>query len=133
MACVAAALGRVDVLVAVLVAAARTAFVIGVPFAAFAAFAVLAVVDAVPASFAAVLLAVLAAPPATGDAFAVGSGCPMGVSYRMLAMKRPNMAPRPPPMTPAMTVLPTQDSIDAWICVYQLLSVLEYSKRRLRV
>lgn len=25
------------------------------------------------------------------------------------------MAPRPPPMTPAMTVLPAQDSMDAWI------------------
>lgn len=98
MACVAAALGSVDVDVAVLVAAALTALVIGV----LVALAVEA------ASFA-------AAPPATGDAFAGGSGCPMGVSYRMLAMKRPNMAPRPPPMTPAMTVLPTQDSIEAWI------------------
>lgn len=31
-------------------------------------------------------------------------------------MKSPNMAPRPPPMTPAITVLPTQDSIP--ICIY---------------
>lgn len=107
IACVAAAVGSVLVLAAVFVAAALTAFVMGVPVA-------LGAVVAVTVSFAAVL-ALLAAPPATGDAFAVGSGCPMGVSYRMLAMKRPNMAPRPPPMTPAMTVLPTQDSIDAWI------------------
>lgn len=31
-------------------------------------------------------------------------------------MKRPNMAPRPPPMTPAMTVLPAQLSIAP--CIY---------------
>jgi hypothetical protein len=32
------------------------------------------------------------------------------------AMKRPNMAPRPPPITPAMTVLPRHDSMP--ICIY---------------
>lgn len=31
-------------------------------------------------------------------------------------MNSPNMAPRPPPMTPAMTVFPAQLSIEACIC-----------------
>lgn len=31
-------------------------------------------------------------------------------------MKSPNMAPRPPPMTPAITVLPRQDSMPICIC-----------------
>lgn len=100
----AAAEGRVVVLGAVLVAAALTALAMGVPdgFAAVGVGVDVGVDGAAPA--------------ATGDAFAVANGWPMGVSYRIDAMKRPNMAPRPPPMTPAMTVLPTQDSMDAWIC-----------------
>ncbi len=100
---VAAAEGRIEVLVAVFVAAALTALVMGVDVGVGVGFG---------AVFAA---AVFAAPAATGDAAAVGSGWPIGVSYRIEAMKRPNIAPRPPPMTPAMTVLPTQDSMDAWI------------------
>lgn len=35
-------------------------------------------------------------------------------------MKRPNIAPRPPPMTPAITVLPAQDSMLA--CIYVIVS-----------
>lgn len=69
MACDAAAEGNVDVEVAVLVAAALTAFVIGVPVG-FAA----------PAAGALEGVEVAAAPAATGDGFAVGSGWPMGVS-----------------------------------------------------
>jgi hypothetical protein len=65
-----------------------------------------------------------------------GRGCDIGVSYRICtcqspsksriswahteAMKSPNMAPRPPPMTPAMTVLPIQDSMP--ICIYMDVS-----------
>jgi hypothetical protein len=35
---------------------------------------------------------------------------------RTEAMNRPNMAPKPPPMMPAMTVLPRHDSIPICIC-----------------
>lgn len=61
-----------DVLVAVLVAAALTAFVIGVPDG-FAAAAVAFGVE-VEAGVD------VAAPAATGEGFAVGRGWPMGVS-----------------------------------------------------
>jgi hypothetical protein len=65
---------------------------------------------------------------------ATGRGWDIGVSYRIYivvsflfvvmriccrrteAMNRPNMAPRPPPMTPAIIVLPRQDSMP--ICIY---------------
>jgi hypothetical protein len=37
-------------------------------------------------------------------------------------MNKPNMAPRPPPITPAMTVFPIHDSMP--ICIYLLLDVV---------
>lgn len=44
-------------------------------------------------------------------------------------MKRPNMAPNPPPITPAMTVLPAQLSMLACICSTY---VSHDSKKKLR-
>jgi hypothetical protein len=69
---------------------------------------------------------------------ATGRGCDIGVSYRIYAvmsllfvtmriwcgrtdaMNKPNMAPRPPPITPAIIVLPKQDSMP--ICIYLFVS-----------
>lgn len=43
---------------------------------------------------------------------------------RTEAMNNPNIAPRPPPITPAMTVLPRHDSMP--ICIYTLVRNISY-------